>query len=291
MTNSPQNVFGPYVLGKKLGAGDMGTVYQAQHQQSQEIVALKVIDQFDLSSTMKRGATVEVLEFVTQLDHKNLYPITQVLESGDGDGRVGIVMPVAAGRSLYDHLSAGKMIPRKNTLMIIAGLAGGLQFLHQQEVAHGSLKPTNVLLSSDGTAALTDLAMAHLRGDLGLVPPQPTLLQQYYLPPEVLYHAPPEIRGDIYGLGVLTYHLLTGNIPFEDPDYEARHTLPPQDNLPPHVHYVLLRAMTHRTELRYPNIGAFMTDLKGAWSGEIDPETVRLFKVEQQSDQEDDLLP
>jgi serine/threonine protein kinase len=290
MAISPQNIFGPYVLGNKLGTGDMGTVYQAQHQQTQDTVAIKVIDQFDLGSDMRRGATVEVLEFVSQLEHKNLYPITQVLESADGNGRVGIVMPIAKGRSLYDHLNAGKMIPRKNALMIVAGLAGGLQFLHQQEVAHGSVKPTNVLLHSDGTPALTDLAMAHLRGDLGLVPQKPTLLQEYYLPPEVMYHAPPEIRGDIFGLGVISYHLLTGDIPFDNPDYEARHALPPQGDLPPNVYYVLLRAITHRTSLRYQNIAAFMMDFKGAWSGEVDPETVRLFKVEQQ-DETDDLLP
>ncbi len=291
MANPPQNIFGSYVFGNKLGEGDMGTVYQAQHQQTSETVAIKVIDQFDFSSDMKRGAVVEVLEFVQQLEHKSLFPIKQILESGDGNGRVGIVMPLAGGRSLNDHLSAGRTIPRKNALMIVASLAGALQFLHQQEVAHGSVKPTNVLLGNDGSAAFTDLAMAHLRGDLGLVPPKATLLHEYYLPPEVLYHAPPEIRGDIFGLGVMTYHLLTGKIPFDNPVHEARQALPPQENLPPHVYYVLLRAITHRTELRYKTIADFMLDLKGGWAGQIDPETERLFRIEQAPpDIEDDLF-
>ncbi len=280
MTTPPfKFTLGPFETGPKIGEGDMGTVYQATHSATGETVALKVLDKVDVGRKMDREAAAEVLEFAAGLKHEYLHPITHVVQTDDGMGMLGLAMPIASGRSLGNHLDRGRKIPVKHALKIISNVAEALHFLHQQEVAHGAIKPTNILLDANANPTLSDLPMAHLR-DFGLVPETgPTLLQQFYMPAEQVYNATPEIRGDIFSLAVLTYHMLTGELPFDDPEPEAR-KLSEQRDLPAAVYYVLLRGMTQRLRMRYSSIKAFMEDFQGARRGQIDPETERWFKVE-----------
>ncbi len=269
--------FDAYEIGSQIGQGDMGTVYQATQKSTGETVALKLLDQFNLRSNLDRGAAVELVEFAASFKHDHLHPVLDVLESTEDNGKVGIVMPVAAMKSVWDFMNTGRKIPAKHCMRLINQLGSALQFLHGQEVAHGSIKPTNVLLDKSGNPTLTDLPMAHLR-EMGLVPKSMTALQQLYLPPETEFHAAPETRGDIFGLGVLGYHVLTGQMPFDDPDPEAR-GLPSRAGLPPLLFSVLLRAITHRVEWRYASIQDFMQDIEGAGRDEIDFDTKRLFTI------------
>jgi serine/threonine protein kinase len=273
--STPPFIVGNYQLGPSVGEGDMGTVYKAQNAITQEVVALKILDKVDTSREGVRGAAVELIEFSASLNHPHLYPIQEVIESPDG--LTGIVMPMAAARSVNRYLVDGKTIPRAGASKVVTQIAGAVHFLHEQEVAHGSIKPTNVLLDAQGNAALVDLAMAHLR-ELGLVPKEPTMLQKYYMAPDVVYHASPEPLHDIFSLGVLAYHLFTGRIPFDDPDPLARQKIS-GEGLPPLLYPVFLRAMTPRTRLRYQTVATFMQDFQGAAQGKIDPETERLFSV------------
>ncbi len=282
--STPPFLFGNYTLGPAMGDGDMGTVHKAQNTQTQEVVALKILDKVDTSREGMRGAAVELIEFAASLTHPQMHPISQVIESDDG--LVGIVMPMAVARSVNRYLVEGKTIPRAAATKVITQIASALHFLHEQEVAHGSVKPTNVLLDAQGNAALSDLPMTHLR-ELGLIPKEPSLMQRFYMAPEVVYHASPEPLHDVFSLGVLAYHLLTGRIPFDDPEPLARKKISPE-GLPSILVPVLLRAMTPRTRLRYPSIAAFMQDFQGAGNGKIDPETERLFHLSDEPEPPDE---
>ncbi|NDJ85579.1 MAG: protein kinase [Chloroflexi bacterium] len=275
MTSAPR--FGPELIGPKLGDGDMGAVYKAGHVETREMVALKILDQFDLPGQYDREAAVELIEFAGTLQHPRLHPIIAALESEEAGGRIGIVMPLATGGSLWDHLKSGRKIPPREAWQLIASIANGVNFLHGQEVAHGSLKPSNVLLDNDGTPTLTDLPMAHLR-ESGLVPPQPTELHQHFLRLESDYNSPPTIQGDVFALAGLTYTILAGRLPFNDPHPNAR-SIPEPAGLPAAIYSVLLRGLTNRTQLRYPSVVAFLQDLKGAREGKIDPQTAQWFTV------------
>lgn len=266
---------GSYTLLEVLGTGDMGTTYRAQAPDQTEAVALKVLDKVDTSNEMKRGSAVELIEFAATLQHPRLCPITAVIDSADG--RLGIVMPLSPVGSMGDLMAGGKTIPPQHGLKMLGQLASGVQFLHDQEVAHGSIKPNNILLDHEGNATLTDLSMAHLR-ELGLVPASPTRQHLLFMPPEREYHAAPEVVGDVFSFAVLTYLLLTGKMPFDDPDPEARGTVPPL-NLPPMVAAVLRREMNPHLRLRYTSLLDFMNALKAALKGEIDPETEKVFGI------------
>lgn len=138
--NAPPSTFGPYRVGPPLGQGDMGTVYQAQDTTNGEVVALKILDRVGAIGVLKRGSAVELVEFAASLAHERLHKISRVVTTEGEEAQLGIAMPLAKSRSVYDHLNAGRKIPPKNAFQIISQIAAGLQFLHEQEVAHGSVK-------------------------------------------------------------------------------------------------------------------------------------------------------
>lgn len=262
-----------YTLLDKLGTGDMGTCYRATHPDSATPVVVKLLDRVDTSNHMKRGSAMEILEFVTGLQHSRLHPLSRAIETDEGE--IALVMPFAAQRSLADVLAQQGKLPSKLALQIVAQTASALQFLHEQEVAHGSIKPTNILLNEEGRVSVTDLSMAHLR-ELGFVPAQMTEQHQYYLSPEREYHSPPIIEGDVFSLSVLAYYLLVGKLPFDDPEPEARSPVP-TGGLPPAIAAVLRRAVNPLPRLRYTDLTSFMEALKLATQGKVDEQTEKLF--------------
>ncbi len=271
---------GQYQLRQKLGEGDMGTVFVAQSIQTSEQVAIKVLNKIDVQSAMDRGAAAEILDFAASIQHPILHPILEVIDTDIDGGMLAVVMPLAAA-SIGDFFAQGKPIPPKHHLRIIDTVIEGLQFLHDQEVAHGSLKPTNILVDRGGNPTITDLAMAHIR-DFGLVPRQATLLQEHYIFTDRLFNSTPELAADIFALATFIYQLLTGGrLPFSDPRSEVRKVEQPSaEGLSPLVHSVLLRGLTHRKELAYPDLAAFAADFHSALQGKIDPETKRWFSVD-----------
>lgn len=276
-----------YEVGKKLGEGDMGSVYIAKDTRNDRRVALKVLHKIDMKAEMDRGAAAEIIEFAAGIQHPNLHPIIDVIDTNENGGVLGLVMPTAAA-SVGDFFRQSKTIPPKHGVKILETVAGLLHDLHRQEVAHGSIKPTNVLLDRQGQASVTDLPMAHLR-DFGMVPAQATELQQHYIHVDLMYHSTPEYAADLYALAAFGYHLLAGHLPFSDPRPEVRRVeRPPLEHLPPDVYAVLMRGMTHRKTLVYPDIPTFMADLKLALQGEsIDRQTARWFHIDRSPDDDD----
>ncbi|KAB2904703.1 MAG: protein kinase [Anaerolineae bacterium] len=273
--------FGNYTLLEPIGRGDMGTTYRAQAQGSSDIVALKVLDKVEITSVGQLGSAVDLARFAATFSHPRLHPTLEVIEIEEGDGgQIGIVTPFAAAGPLSAVFARGTKIPPKQTFKVLGQLASALQHLHDQEVAHGSVKPTNVLLDAEGNAALTDLSMAHLR-ELGLVPADgPTRQHLFFMAPEREYHAAPEVIGDVFSLGVLAAMMFTGRLPFDQPEPEARGVLQ-IEGVPPAIAAVLRRELNPQLRWRYTDLGSFMGALKEATQGKVDPETERLFGVKQ----------
>jgi|GEM_PF-4027799 len=271
-------VYGNYTLLEKLGEGDMGTTYKAQHPEQPAPLALKILDKVDTSNGMRRGAGVEILEFAATLQNPRIHPILAVLENTQAEHQLAVVMPLAPVGSFWDILQQGKSISPKQGFGILGQVATALQFFHQQDIAHGSVKPSNILFNKDGSTTVTDLPMAHLR-ELGFVPEEKSDQQLLFLTPEREYHAAPQPKDDVYSVAVLAYTLLTGKLPFNDPDPRARTEVVQGHNLPPAVAAVLRRAISPQTQWRYETLGDLMTALKGATKGEIDRDTERAFGV------------
>lgn len=279
-----------YEVNNKVGEGDMGSVYLAEDTRNGQPVAIKVLHKINMKSSMDRGAAAEVIEFTAGITHAALHPVLKVIDADEHGGILAVVMPPAAA-SVYDFMQRGKNISLKNAMSILEKMAGVLQNLHENEIAHGSVKPTNVLLDKKGNATLTDLAMAHLRSDMGMIPAEPTELQQHYTHIELMYHSTPEFAGDLFSLATMVFHLLTGRLPYSDPRPEVRTVeRPSSDGLSPDLFAVLMRGMTHRKMIAYPDISAFMAELRRAVMGQsISKDTTRWFLTEQDNTDDDEL--
>jgi len=206
---------GPYRLLREIGRGGMGSVYLAHRDdQFRRQVALKLV---------KRGMdTDEVLhrfryerQILAALEHPN---IARLYDGGVADdGLPYLVMEYVEGRPITAYCEA-EGLGLEARLTLFRTVCQAVQFAHQNLVVHRDVKPSNILVTADGTPKLLDFGIAKLLGTDASEPAPHTRTGVRILTPE--YAAPEQIRGgaittatDVYGLGVLLYELLAGSRP------------------------------------------------------------------------------
>ncbi len=231
-TETPNRRFGDYLLGRQIGAGGMGVVYEAQQVSRNRKVALKLIrDEQWASPRLLSRFTIEA-EAVARLDHPN---IVRVHEAGECNGHPFFSMDLIAGESLGAKLAKGefpldwKLAPNdpaesrqrlEAVARLMAKTARAVHHAHERGVLHRDLKPGNILIDQQGEPHLTDFGLAKI-----LQPTMdehtPILTTPGDLPGTPNYMSPEQVSGaeatrasDIYGLGALLYELLTGRPPF-----------------------------------------------------------------------------
>lgn len=207
---------GDYELVREIGRGGMGTIYLARRadDEFEKEVAIKIL---------KRGTdTEEVLrrfraerQILAQLEHPN---IARLIDAGTSpDGLPYFVMEYVDGVPITRFCDASALDLRQRIELYLK-VCAALHFAHQNLVVHRDLKPGNILITSSGEPKLLDFGIAKL-----LSPSRPDFLQttiqnqQRFTP---AYASPEQIRGDpvttasdVYSLGALLYHLLTGQSP------------------------------------------------------------------------------
>jgi serine/threonine protein kinase len=196
---------GSYEIVERLGGGGMAVVYRAVQQPLGREVALKALspELFQDDGFVKRfEAEAKTL---AKLDHPNILPI---------DGMAYLTMPLIRGGTLRDILNRGPM-DTLSAWRYLREIGDGLQHAHDAGIVHRDLKPTNVLIHADGRAMLADFGLARGAG-------QPTHLTTVglaigtpgYMAPEQVMGHDVDRRADIYAMGVLTFEMLTGRLPF-----------------------------------------------------------------------------
>ncbi len=273
---------GKYRIGRALGLGGMGAVFEATHTLLDRRVAIKVIlpggtpgatgDQ--LAARLVREARA-----ASSTGHRN---VTQVLDLGQADGRLYMVMELLEGRTLKELLADGPLpVPRAAGLMLQA--LSGLEAVHKKGIIHRDLKPDNLMLVQDDDGVevvkLLDFGIskvAEAQGGLtsaGLVMGTPQ-----FMSPEQASAAQLDHRTDLYSAGAILYFMVTGQLPFPDdltlPELiactvEGRFDPPSRrkPDLAPEVDAIVLRAMARRPEDRFQDARDFSQAL-GPFAGD-----------------------
>jgi len=204
---------GHFEILDKLGAGGMGHVYKAHDTQQDRIVALKVLslrlnDDAEFVARFHREVIAS-----SSLQHPN---IVAGLGSGSLDGRPYLTMEFVDGRSLGKLIDAESHLPERKALLITRDVARGLDFAHSKGVVHRDVKPDNVLIG-EAVIKLTDFGLAKiLRDDQRLTRSGIALGTPHYISPEQVEASRYiDHRADLYGLGAMLFHMLTGHVPFE----------------------------------------------------------------------------
>ncbi|HEU4616236.1 MAG TPA: serine/threonine-protein kinase [Kofleriaceae bacterium] len=202
-----------YRVQRLLGKGGMGAVYLADDEVLGELVALKVI-----SSAFAVDEQAMIARFRREAAAARKVSSPSVIRIHDiGEARPGLLylsMEYFAGRTLSELIAQRGIVPIKDVQDILQQVAAGLEAAHQAGVVHRDLKPSNVLVGERGTVKIIDFGLATTGFGDGLTATGAILGTPHYMAPEQVRGKNVDARTDIYALGALAYHLVTGRPPF-----------------------------------------------------------------------------
>ena len=214
---TPDTVIGGrYELGERLGLGGMSTVHVAHDRRLERDVALKLLAEHlahdaQFVTRFRREALA-----AARLVHPN---VVQVFDFGldDATGRHFIVMERILGPSMAEVLRDRGHLPVDEVLDVVAQSCRGLDYAHRNGVVHRDVKPGNLLVSTaEGSVKLADFGIAKALSDESEITQVGSVLgTAAYLAPEQAAGEEVGPRADIYALGVVTYQLLSGRLPYE----------------------------------------------------------------------------
>lgn len=255
---------GRYLLGPPLGAGGMGTLFEADDERTGEKVAVKVLHpelaaEPDLRRRFAREASI-----LAALDHPAIVRVRDV--GTDGDSLPFLIMDLLAGETLAARIQRGPL-PLEVLRPIVRSVADALDAVHGRGIVHGDVKPSNVFLPLEGPAAtLVDFGSSKVLGLERLTRTGELVGTPVYMAPELLTgEADPDRRADVYSLGVLLYEALTAMLPIREAHpgklllrlvegaHEPIANLRP--DLPESVSAAIHRAMQPRRDARFASAG------------------------------------
>jgi len=205
--------FGDYEVLGEVARGGMGIIYRARQRSLNRIVALKMLlaGRFAGVEAVKRFRAEA--EAVARLQHPQ---IVSIYEVGSHDGQEFIAMEFVTGRDLAALTRDQPLTPHLAGRYVKA-IAEAIQYAHGQGVLHRDLKPSNVLIDDCGRPRITDFGLAkQVESDSDLTVSGQVLGSPGFMPPEQALGQRDRIgpQSDLYSLGAILYHLLTGRPPF-----------------------------------------------------------------------------
>jgi len=211
--------FGDYELLEEIARGGMGVVWKARQKSLNRLVALKMMlsGQFAKPEFVQRFRAEA--EAIAQLQHPNIVAIHEV---GEHDGQPYFSMDYVEGRTLAEIVREGPLAA-KRTSAYLKAIAEAVHYAHEHGILHRDLKPSNVLIDANDQPRITDFGLAkRLTSDFGPRTSDLTLTGQVlgspnYLAPEQAAGRQAEVgpASDVYALGAMLYHLVTGRPPFQ----------------------------------------------------------------------------
>jgi serine/threonine protein kinase len=212
--------FGPYLIGRLLGRGGMGEVYEAEHLEHGRRVALKVLNQ-RLGGPEDRARFLREGQLAASVSHPNT---VYIFGSEEIAGTPVISMELVAGGTLKDRVERDGPLKPSAAVDAILDVIAGLDAAQGGGILHRDIKPSNCFVDPGGRVKVGDFGLsistlardvsqgAEMGGFQGT--PQ-------YAPPEQLNGQPLDLRADIYAVGATLYYLLTGQAPFDDRELMA----------------------------------------------------------------------
>jgi hypothetical protein len=193
----------------------MGSVWQAWDEVLLRTVAVKQLEHQPGASTHDAQDAVNramrEARITARLNHPNAVPVYDLVEH---DGRPCLIMQYVPSRSLDRIISESGTLDPATVASVGADVASALAAAHRAGVVHRDVKPSNVLITEDGTAKLTDFGVSHAVGDVNLTATGMVTGTPAFLAPEVARGARSDTASDVFSLGATLYDALEGQPPF-----------------------------------------------------------------------------
>ena len=208
-----------YTIEGEIGRGGMGVVYRARDERLQRRVAIKVLPpELAFQKDIRQRFTREA-QTAARLSHPHIVPIHTV---GEGEGLVFFIMGYVDGESLNQRLKRRGPLPAEEARRIIKETADALSAAHAVSIIHRDIKPDNILLEGTrGRVMVTDFGIAKALSSssgatltgAGVAIGTPS----YMSPEQAAGESEIDGRSDLYSLGIVSYQILTGDLPFTAP--------------------------------------------------------------------------
>ncbi|MBI5499511.1 MAG: serine/threonine protein kinase [Deltaproteobacteria bacterium] len=217
---------GKYRLVRQIGAGGMGRVFEAVHEQTERSVAVKLLSPEAAQHADTRARFDREARAAGRIGHDN---ICEVIDVGFGENDVPyLVMPLLRGKSLGNLIRQEGRLSLRRAVDVSAQILAALGAAHASNVVHRDLKPDNVFLVRMGDredfVKVLDFGISKIIGDQR---PDATLTQTGTILGTPYYMSPEQARGmkdldprvDVYAMGAILYQMLTGKPPFDGDSY------------------------------------------------------------------------
>ncbi|MEO8203868.1 MAG: serine/threonine-protein kinase [Betaproteobacteria bacterium] len=268
---------GKYPVIKLLGSGATSVVYLCNDPFNDRNVAVKLVstDLFDDPAQGKlfKKLFVNEASLAGRLQHPH---IVQIYDAVAEDRLNYIVMEYVDGGTLEKFCAHDNLLPIEHVVEMAFKCARALEFAHRQGITHRDIKPANILHAGGSDVKVTDFGAALIA--TAETTQVAAIGSPAYMSPQQVKEHPLDHRTDIYSMGVVMYHLLTGRLPFQASNnfsliYQITTMDPPlpsslRPEIPARVEAIVMRAMAREHDDRYPDWEAFSVDLADAFRSE-----------------------
>ncbi len=263
---------GGYMLREEIGRGGMGVVFRADRISDKKPVAIKMMLKGEMATRVDRERFEAEARAVAGMKHPSIIPIYDV---GEHMARPWFAMELIGGQTLASILANGP-ITGTRAAEWMRSIADAVEYAHSQGVLHRDLKPSNILIDENDHAWVCDFGLAKNAANkaASLTKTGAVLGTPAYMAPEQAAGARGQVGpvSDVYGLGAILYHMLTGRPPFQAATpVDTVLMVLEQDPIMPRVlnrqvdrnlEIIALRCLQKPQDLRYPTAAALRDDLQ-----------------------------
>jgi serine/threonine-protein kinase len=277
------STLGSYRIGKLIGRGAMGEVYEATHTTTGQVAAVKLLQAHVLADPELVRRFLREAKIAASLDVAN---VVRVLEIGGPDAAFPyLAMERLNGEDLADHLRRHRRLALPKVVQLVRDVGRGLEAARTAGIVHRDLKPRNVFFSEvQGSPRriwkILDFGVSKLMNGEGTQTKDQIVGTPSYMAPEQASGGEVNHRTDLYALGVIAYRALTGRPAFTGDHtaetlYQVVYQMPPRPSevarLPSDVDLVLTIAMAKRSPERFASAAELADALHAASRGALDP--------------------
>ncbi len=247
-------------IGRKLGAGGMGTVYLGTHRETGQQAAIKVLP---ASLAREEGFVERFKREIASMEKLKSPHIVEFYESGNDGDTYYYSMEYVDGETLTARLKRDKRIPWQEVIDLCLQICRALKAAHNTGIIHRDLKPSNLMISSDGTIKLADFGVAQVFASQKLTITGGIVGTAEYMSPEQAKGQRATKKSDLYSLGAVMYVMLTGRPPFSGKsslDVIHKHQFGVFDrpgliatDMPPQLEEIVCKLLEKDPDKRYPD--------------------------------------
>ena len=262
-----QNI-GKYRILERIGRGGMGTVYRAMDETLHREVAIKVLNTELNDPAVARRFRAEAVT-VARLNHPGIATVYELFQN---EGQWLMVMEFVRGETFEALVTRKGPLAVEQTADLCMQALAALAHAHSLGVVHRDLKPANLMITETGTVKIMDFGIARVAGTEHLTSAGFLMGTPAYMAPEQVMGKDIDARADLYAIGVVLFHLVTGKLPFKgDTPFEMaqsrvrdEHTQlrAVRSELPPWLDQVLDIALARAPEQRFQSAPVFREALR-----------------------------